>query len=119
MHPHRVGSTWTPLPLAYDDVRALAPTVEQLLAGGRRVVLELGPPSAPDLALVAVLARLGLHARRSAGVLVVRGGDELTALLRLTGLAEALGGSVEVDRHPALLEDLGPEEVVDVRDAPG
>ena len=120
MDLHGTPAGWTPLRLAYDEVRALAPHVESLLADGRRVVLELGPPSAPDLALVATLARLALHARRSAGALAVRGGDELTGLLRLTGLAGVLGGSSgEADRQAALLEDLRAQEVVDVRDAPG
>jgi hypothetical protein len=106
--------------MAYDELLALAPVLESLLAGGRQVALELGPPSAPDLALVAALARLALHARRSAGALTVHGGDDLTDLLRLAGLSEVLGaGSAEADRQAVLLEDLGAEEVVDVGDPPG
>ena len=103
--------------LAYAELPTRATALASLLASGRRVVLHLGPPPAPDLALVAALARLALHARRSSGVLVVRGAGELSGLLRLVGLGDLLSG--QVHGQPELGEDLRPEEVVDVRDAPG
>ena len=105
--------------LSYDDLPVRANALASRLASGRRVVLQLGPPPAPDLALVAALARLSLHARRSSGALVVTGTGDLTALLRLVGLAEVLGDSAQVHGQPELREDLRPEEVVEMGDPPG
>ena len=107
------------LRLAYDEVPVLAPVVASLLSSGRRVVLDLRPPPAPDLPTVAALARLALQARRSSGALVVRGAADLSSLLRLIGLADLLGDSGQADGQPELREDLRPEEVVEMGDAPG
>ena len=71
-----------------------------------------------DLALVDLLARLCLQARRlGARVVVVPGGTGLGALLDLTGLAGIvpLAGS-EPGGQAETLEQAGVEKVMDVRD---
>ncbi len=84
------------------------------------VLVDLTAWRTADLALVDLLARVCLQARRlGARVVVVPGGTGLRGLLELTGLAgivplaaSELGGQAEP------LEQAGVEEVVDVCDAP-
>ena len=117
--PHsREGATGpVPLRVSYGELPHLTARVAGLLARGHRVVLDLVPPGRADLALVSSLARLALAARRSAGLLRVRTGGDLQALLRLTGLEEPVSGQPR--RQAELGEDLLAQEVVDVRDAAG
>jgi hypothetical protein len=71
-----------------------------------------------DLALVDLLARVCLQARRlGAGVVVLPGGTGLGALLEITGLTGIvpLAGS-EPGGQAETLEQAGVEEVVHVRD---
>src|SRR5919199_1892263 len=83
------------------------------------VLVDLTRWRTADLALVDLLARVCLQARRlGAWVVVVPGGSGLPGLLELTGLAgivplaaSELGGQTEP------LEQPGVEEVVDVCDA--
>ena len=91
------------------------------------VVLDVSGCSA-DLALVDVVLRVVLQARRLGADVAVRGmSAPLAGLLRYTGLDGALGGLVDpgVDRagselggQPEPGEEAGVEEVVDVLDAP-
>jgi hypothetical protein len=84
------------------------------------LVVDLTGWRTADLALVDLLARVSLQARRlGARVVVVPGDSGLQGLLELTGLAAAvplarseLGGQAEP------FEQTGVEEVVDVDDAP-
>ena len=84
------------------------------------VLVDLTRWRTADLALVDLLARLCLQARRlGARVVVVPGASGLRGLLELTGLAaivplatSELGGQAEP------LEQAGVEEVVDVCDPP-
>ena len=90
-------------------------------AGGVPVLrVDLTGWRAADLALVDLLARICLQARRlGARVVVVPGGTGLGALLELAGLSGIVplacfepGGQAET------FEQAGVEEVVDVRDPP-
>jgi hypothetical protein len=66
-----------------------------------------------DLAIVDVLARLQLVARRLGCAIRVRDADaEVADLLALVGLAEVVGLAREVVRETEDGEQLGPEEVV-------
>ena len=84
------------------------------------VLVDLTRWRTADLALVDLVARLCLQARRlGARVVVIPGRTELLSLLELTGLAgivplaaSELGGQAEP------LEQAGVEEVMDVCDAP-
>jgi hypothetical protein len=114
----REGATGpVPLRVTYRELPHLAAGVAAMLARGHRVVLDVVPPGTADLAMVSELARLALTARRSAGALLVRSGDELQGLLRLTGLERPVSG--QPCRQPVLDEDVLAHEVVDVRDATG
>ncbi len=74
----------------------------------------------PDLALVDVVLRVVLQARRlGADVTVCGMSAPLAGLLRYTGLDAALDGVVsELGGHPEAREQARVEEVVDVVDAP-
>jgi hypothetical protein len=84
------------------------------------VLVDLTRWRTADLALVDVLARVCLQARRlGAGVVVVPGGTGLPGLLELTGLAGIVPLAVsELCGQAEPLEQAGVEEVVDVCDAP-
>ncbi len=61
------------------------------LRHGEQVVLTLEDTGCPPLAVLDVVARLSLTARRSAGTLTIRPADgAFTTLLELTGLAEVV-----------------------------
>jgi hypothetical protein len=87
------------------------------------VVLDVSGCSA-DLALVDVVLRVVLQARRLGADVAVRGmSPPLAGLLRYTGLDAALeggadGGDSELGRQPEAREQARVEEVVDVVDAP-
>ena len=73
-----------------------------------------------DLALVDVVLRVVLQARRLGADVTVWGlSPPLAGLLRYTGLDAALDGAgSELGRQPEAREEAGVEEVVDVGDAP-
>lgn len=92
-------------------------TVVVVVDGGREAVVGHVPERAPDLALLGALARLALAARSGGWSLRVRDlSRELRELVELAGLTRALG--VEPGGEPDLLEQLGPEEVVEPGDPP-
>lgn len=105
----------TTVRMSYDGLAGAAPAVRALLARAD-VVLALGPPGRPDLAVVDAVARLALAARRSGTGLLVRAPD-LADLAGLCGLGRVLG-SGQPGGQPQPGEQLGPEEVVDVDDPP-
>jgi hypothetical protein len=84
------------------------------------VLVDLSRWRTADLALVDLLARVCLQARRlGAGVVVAPGGSGLAALLELTGLAGVVPlGPSEPGRQAEALEQPGVEEVVHVGDPP-
>jgi hypothetical protein len=85
--------------------------VVAVLDGDAQVAVLRVRPGAPDLAVVDVVARLHLVARRRGWSLrLCDPGGELRALLALVGLAE-------VGREAEGGEELGEEVVVDGRDA--
>jgi hypothetical protein len=69
-----------------------------------------------DLDVVEALARMHQVARRLGGWLQIRGDREL---LELSGLAAVLEPTSEADREAEAGEQLGVQEVVDVRDSAG
>jgi anti-anti-sigma regulatory factor len=76
---------------------------------------KIGVPKV-DLAVVDVLMRLALRERRRGHRVRLLGvSEELRALLELVGLDRVL--ALEPRRQPELLEDLGPDEVVEPGDA--
>ena len=83
------------------------------------VLVDLTRWRTADLALVDLLARVCLQARRlGARVLVVPGGTGLPGLLELTGLAGIVPLAVsELGGQAEPREQAGVEEVVDVHDA--
>ncbi len=92
-------------------------TVLLLVDDGSEVVLGRLDARRPCLALVDVLARLQLDARRRGCALALRDAPrELRGLLELVGLAEVL--ALEPRREPELGEQLGIEEVMQARDPP-
>jgi hypothetical protein len=104
--PNQVVVSGSLGPAALDRLYGLV--VDLLLAQPRRtVVCALQGPM--DLAVLDVLARLQLTAKRLGVCVSVTGGE---ALVRLAGLSEALG-------QPEPREQGGVEEVVDVDDLTG
>ncbi len=72
-----------------------------------------------DLALVDVVLRVVLQARRLGADVTVQGLSPLHGLLRCTGLDGALDGVLsELGGQPEPLEQPGVEEVMDVGDLP-
>ena len=102
-------------PLAVGDRVRLCERVRLLLQAdvSTVVVCEL---RSTDLDVVDALARMHQVARRLGGWLQIRGDREL---LELTGLAAVLVPMSEADRDPEAGEQLGVQEVVDVRDPAG
>ncbi|GGU82898.1 hypothetical protein GCM10010260_14500 [Streptomyces filipinensis] len=103
-----------PGPVTRDEVAGLCAQVRELLAGGgaRVVVCDLGGLGPPGLAVVDLLARLALTARRAGGRIRLRDPDPaLPALLDLVGLRFQMEGQAE-EREPAL----GVEEAVETGD---
>lgn len=142
MEPEDVGGgPPVVLRVPYAGLAAVAGPLLRRLARGD-VVLVLGPPGRPDLAVLDVLARVVLAARRAgAGRLVVRergtsgpgggpgDGPGLAGLAALCGLAGAVGpagaggpvdpgSSAEAGGQPEPVEQVAAEEVVQVPDAP-
>ncbi|MEU2424585.1 STAS domain-containing protein [Streptomyces sp. NPDC007851] len=98
-------------PVARDEVPGLCDDVRALLRGSgpRVVVCDVGGLGPPGLAVVDLLARLELTARRAGGRIRLRDPDPaLRSLLRFVGLRIQLEGEVE-EREPAL----GVEEEVE------
>ncbi|MGV4982536.1 STAS domain-containing protein [Streptomyces sp. NPDC001709] len=103
-----------PGPVTRDEVAGLCDQVRVLLAGsgGRVVVCDAGGLGPPGLAVVDLLARLELAARRAGGRILLRDPDPaLLALLDLVGLRFQVEGQVE-EGEPAL----GVEEAVETGD---
>ncbi|MEU7414222.1 MULTISPECIES: STAS domain-containing protein [Streptomyces] len=103
-----------PGPVSRDQVPGLCAEVRALLESGRGrvVVCDVGGLGPPGLAVVDLLARLELTARRSGGRIRLRDADPaLRALLGLVGLRFQMEGQVE-EREPAL----GVEEAVETGD---
>jgi hypothetical protein len=100
--------------LAGDQIR-LCELVRVLLTADATavVVCEL---RSTDLGVVDALARMHHVARRLGGWLDVRGDREL---LELTGLAAVLAPKSEPGGEPEAGEQLGVQEVMDVRDPTG
>ncbi|MFI9249278.1 STAS domain-containing protein [Streptomyces sp. NPDC053069] len=97
-----------------DEVAELCARVQELLAGSGAhvVVCDLGGLGPPGLAVVDLLARLELAARRAGGRIRLRDpGPALPALLDLVGLRFQMEGQAE-EREPAL----GVEEAVETGD---
>lgn len=100
-----------PGPVARDEVTGLCDDVRALLevTGAGVVVCDVGGLGPPGLAVVDLLARLELAARRAGGRIRLRDPDPaLHALLDLVGLRFQLEGEAE-QREPAL----GVEEEVE------
>lgn len=97
-------------------------TIVVLVDGGAEVVVGELAGCGPDLAVVDVLARLQLVARRMGCSVRLRDpSPALCDLLRLAGLADVVGGcdlALEPGREPERGEQLGIEEVVEPRDPP-
>ncbi|MER6382753.1 STAS domain-containing protein [Streptomyces sp. NPDC001250] len=103
-----------PGPVTRDDVAGLCERVRTLLAGdgARVVVCDVGGLGPPGLAVVDLLARLELAARRSGGRIRLRDPDPaLLGLLGLVGLRFQVEGQAE-EREPPL----GVEEAVETGD---
>ncbi|MER5543385.1 STAS domain-containing protein [Streptomyces sp. NPDC002589] len=103
-----------PGPVTWDDVAGLCERVRTLLAGdgARVVVCDVGGLGPPGLAVVDLLARLELAARRSGGRIRLRDPDPaLLGLLGLVGLRFQVEGQAE-EREPPL----GVEEAVETGD---
>jgi hypothetical protein len=102
-------------PLAAEDRVRLCEQVRFVLQADAAtvVVCEL---RGTDLDVVDALARMHQVARRLGGWLQIRGDREL---LELTGLAAVLVPTSEADREAEPGEQLGVQEVVDVRDPAG
>ncbi|MEU9476308.1 STAS domain-containing protein [Streptomyces sp. NPDC048191] len=103
-----------PGPVTRAEVAALCARVRMLLAGSgtRVVVCDVGGLGPPGLAVVDLLARLELTARRAGGRIRLRDPDPaLHALLDLVGLRFQVEGKAE-EGEPAL----GVEEAVETGD---
>ncbi|MFB7505425.1 STAS domain-containing protein [Streptomyces broussonetiae] len=94
-----------PGPVRRDEVAGLCAAVRALLEGGGRervVVCDVGGLGPPGLAVVDLLARLELTARRAGGRIRLRDPDPaLGALLDLAGLSFQAEGQTE-EGEPAL-----------------
>ncbi|MEV5316452.1 STAS domain-containing protein [Streptomyces sp. NPDC052687] len=91
-------------PVTRDEVRGLCEDVRALLEGGGAsvVVCDIGGLGPPGLAVVDLLARLQLAARRAGGHIRLRDPDPaLPALLDLVGLRFEVEGQPE-QREPPL-----------------
>ncbi|MER7840967.1 STAS domain-containing protein [Streptomyces sp. NPDC096040] len=98
-------------PVVKDAVAGLCAEVRALLEGGAAgvVVCDVAGIGPPGLAVVDLLARLELAARRAGGRIRLRGPDPaLRSLLLLVGLRFQVEGEIE-EREPAL----GVEEEVE------
>jgi hypothetical protein len=96
-----------------DTTRTIVVVVDE----GHEAVVGHVPERAEDIALLEALACLALAARSGGWSLRVRDpSSELRELVELAGLTRALG--VEPSGEPELLEQLGPEEVVEPGDPP-
>ena len=111
---------------SYEGIAAAGPVLPAVAAILERgdVVLVLGPPGRPDLAVLDGVARLALAARRAGTRLGVRAPD-LAPLAGLCGLGCVLGpgdprpprpGSGQSAGQAQAGEQLGAQEVVDVGD---
>ncbi|MBY8841676.1 STAS domain-containing protein [Streptomyces sp. SP2-10] len=103
-----------PGPVRPDEVAGWCADVRALLEDGGTgvVVCDVGGLGPPGLAVVDLLARLELTARRAGGRIRLRDADPaLHALLGLVGLRFQVEGQVE-EREPAL----GVEEAVETGD---
>ena len=90
-------------------------TLVVVLDDGTELVVGRVDATCPDLALVDLLARLHLAARRRGGTLRVDGAPpRLCALLSLAGLAGVL--AVQPRGQPELLEQVRVDEVVEPGD---
>ncbi|WP_330338172.1 STAS domain-containing protein [Streptomyces sp. NBC_00557] len=101
-------------PVTREEVAGLCERVRLLLARGRSrvVVCDVGGLGPPGLAVVDLLARLELAARRAGGRIRLRDpGPALAALLDLVGLRFQMERQPE-QREPAL----GVEEAVETGD---
>ncbi|MFC4499747.1 MULTISPECIES: STAS domain-containing protein [Streptomyces] len=91
-------------PVTHDRVAGLADEVRGLLEarGGGVVVCDVGGVGPPGLAVVELVARLQLAARRAGGHVRLRAPDPaLRALLHLVGLPVEMEGDAE-EGEPAL-----------------
>ena len=119
----RADAVVLPASAVSGDLARLLDELSALVTDRCEVVLDAALVVAPDIAVVEVLARLALAARRAGrGVRVVRAGPGLSELLALTGLAEIVGACepsvLEVGREPEPREQRRVEEVMDVADPP-
>lgn len=89
-------------PVARDRVAGLVDEVRGLVGPAGVVVCDVGGVGPPGLAVVDLLARLQLAARRAGGRILLRGPDPaLRALLDLVGIPVEVEGEVE-EGEPAL-----------------
>jgi STAS domain len=99
------------------DARDSLTTVVVVIDDGTEVVVGRMDACRPDLALVAVLARLNMEARRNGWSLrVLDAPPALRGLVELCGLSGVL--ALEARRQPELGEELGVDEVVKPADPP-
>jgi hypothetical protein len=97
------------------DARDSLTTLVVVIDDGTEVVVGRMDACRPDLALVAVLARLDMAARRHGWSLRVLGAPpELRGLVDFCGLAGVL--ALEAIGQPELGEELGVDEVVEPAD---
>lgn len=97
------------------EARDSLTTVVVVIDDGTEVVVGRMDACRPDLALVAVLARLSMTARRHGWSLrVLDASPELRGLVELCGLSGVL--ALETRRKPELGEELGVDEVVEPAD---
>jgi hypothetical protein len=99
------------------EARDKLATVVVVIDDGTEVIVGRMDACRPDLAMVAVLARLNMAARRHSWSLrVLDAPPELRGLVELCGLAGVL--ALEAGRQAELGEELGIEEVVEPADPP-
>lgn len=97
------------------EARDSLTTVVVVIDDGTEVVVGRMDACRPDLALVAVLARLSMTARRNGWSLrVLDASPELRGLVELCGLSGVL--ALEARREPELGEELGVDVVVEPAD---
>ncbi|MEU9376624.1 STAS domain-containing protein [Streptomyces sp. NPDC048255] len=94
------------------DVARLCDRLARLYAdGAAAVVCDAGPVTAPDLAVVELLARLRLTARGRGGLTVTGASPPLRALLDLVGLVELLGEAEEREPPVRVQEGIEPDDL--------